>query len=195
MRIGVIAIQGNIDEHVYALKRALSERKEDAEIIRIKHSGLVKDCDALVIPGGESTTIGNIMKEENIDAEIGDLAEKGAPILGTCAGLILLSKQVEDGVADQPLLNLMDIKTHRNAFGRQRESFEVPLQIPALGEKPFQAVFIRAPAITHAETNVNVLATFNRYIVAARQRNLVALAFHPELTEDTRFHHYFLDML
>ncbi|HIH36643.1 MAG TPA: pyridoxal 5'-phosphate synthase glutaminase subunit PdxT [Methanocellales archaeon] len=195
MRIGVIALQGNIEEHVQAAERVLAER-DGGEVIPIKHGGIVPSCDALIIPGGESTTIGWLMEREGIASEIKAVAEvKDIPILGTCAGLILLAKHGQIERTKQPLLGLMDVHMKRNAFGRQRESFEALLDVPVLNGDKFPAVFIRAPAITSAEKNVQVLASLDGYIVAARQKNLLALAFHPELTKDMRFHHYFVDMI
>jgi 5'-phosphate synthase pdxT subunit len=196
-KIGVIAIQGNVSEHVTALEKTLAERGEHGDVVGIKRSGVVPSCDALVIPGGESTTIGRLMQREHIIEEIKTaVEEKDIPILGTCAGLVLLAKEGDEEVAKtgQPLLGLMDVKVKRNAFGRQRESFEVSLPMNIL-EEPFHAVFIRAPAITRTGENVEVLATFDEHIVAAQQGNLVALAFHPELTEDRRIHHYFIDLI
>lgn len=195
IRIGVIALQGNIEEHVQAAERALAER-DGGEIIQIKHSGIVPSCDAIIIPGGESTTVGWLMEREGITSEIKAVA-KHTPILGTCAGLILLAKHGDGQInrTKQPLLGLMDVHVKRNAFGRQRESFEALLDIPVLDGEPFHAIFIRAPAITSAEKNVDALASLGEYIVAARQKNLLALAFHPELTTDMRFHHYFMDMI
>ncbi len=164
-------------------------------MVKIKHRGIVCSCDAVVIPGGESTTIGRLMEREGIFSEIKEAAWEGKPILGTCAGMVLLAKEGDEEVAKtgQPLLGLMDIKVKRNAFGRQRESFEVLLKM-SLFDEPFHAVFIRAPTITYAADSVDVLATLNGQIVAAKQRNILALSFHPELTEDRRIHHYFLDL-
>ena len=195
-RIGIIAIQGDVEEHVRAMEEALAERGEKGEVVKIKHQGLVKSCDAIIIPGGESTTIGRLMGREGILPEIKEAAEWGKPILGTCAGMVLLAEEGDEEVAKtgQPLLGLMDVKVKRNAFGRQRESFEVLLKM-SLFEEPFHAVFIRAPAIIQAAENVDVLATFDGHIVAAKQRNIIALSFHPELTEDRRIHHYFLENL
>lgn len=195
-RIGIIAIQGDVEEHVRAMEEALAERGEKGEVVKIKHRGIVKSCDAIIIPGGESTTIGRLMGREGILPEIKEAAEVGKPILGTCAGMVLLAKGGDEEVAKtgQPLLGLMDVKVKRNAFGRQRESFEVLLKM-SLFDDPFHAVFIRAPAITQAAENVDVLATFNDRVVAAKQRNIIALSFHPELTEDSRIHHYFLGLL
>ncbi|MDD2666454.1 MAG: pyridoxal 5'-phosphate synthase glutaminase subunit PdxT [Methanocellales archaeon] len=194
IRIGVIALQGNIGEHVQAAERVLAER-DGGEVIQIKHGGIVPSCDALIIPGGESTTVGRLMEREGIAPEIKAAAKKHVPILGTCAGLILLAKHGQINRTKQPLLGLMDVHMKRNAFGRQKESFEALLDVPVLPGDKFPAVFIRAPAIIHAEKNVQILATLNGYIVAARQKNLLALAFHPELTEDMRLHHYFMDMI
>ncbi len=197
VKIGVIAIQGNVAEHVRALQTALNERGESGDVVWIKHRGIVADCDALAIPGGESTTIGRLMQREGIGEEIAAAVEvHDIPILGTCAGLVLLATEGDEEVArtGQPLLGLMDITVKRNAFGRQRESFEVLLPIEIF-EEPFPAVFIRAPAITRAGADVAVLATVEDQIVAAQQGKILALAFHPELTEDRRIHHYFLDLI
>lgn len=194
MRIGVIAIQGNASEHVEALERAVSEREEHAEIINIKHKGLVPTCDALVLPGGESTTLGRLLVREGIADEIRAMHAAGMPVMGTCAGLILLAKEGDEQVrkTHQHLLGLMDTQVNRNAFGRQRESFETELDLDFL-ETPYNAVFIRAPAITGVGKDVKVLGTISNMIVAAEQGNMLALAFHPELTLDTRVHQYFLD--
>jgi len=196
MRVGIIALQGSVEEHVRAAERALSERG-GGEAVSVKHAGIIPSCDAIILPGGESTTIGRLMLREGIADEIKSAAKGDVPILGTCAGLILLArygdKQVEQ--TNQFLLELMNIHVTRNAFGRQRESFETPLKIPVIGEKAFNTVFIRAPAITTVEKNVEILAKCNGYIVAAKQDKLVALAFHPELTRDTRLHHFFFDLV
>lgn len=194
MRIGIIAIQGNVSEHVNALVNALSAHNLNAEIISIKHKGFVPTCDALIIPGGESTTVGKLLLKEGIAEEIRLMHLKGIPIMGTCAGLILLAKFGDTQVikTHQNLLSLMDIKINRNAFGRQRDSFETELQLSFL-DYPFNAVFIRAPAIVSAYGNVKVLATIGNLIVAAEQDNLLAFAFHPELTNDVRIHSYFLE--
>ncbi len=196
MRIGVIAIQGNVEEHVNAMKRALKDAKYEAEVIKIKHKGIVPTCDAIILPGGESTTLGRLMEREGISSEIKKAANSGIPIMGTCAGLVLLAKHGDKQVekTKQPLLSLMDIHVNRNAFGRQKESFEAPVDFKGLN-KPFNAVFIRAPCITEAGNNVEILSTCGGIMVAARQENMLALAFHPELTDDSRIHHYFLKMI
>lgn len=195
MRIGVIAIQGNIEEHVSAIKEASRLANIGSEVIKIKHKGIVPSCDAIIIPGGESTTIGRLMEREGISSEIKKIARAGIPVMGTCAGLILLAKQGDEQVekTEQPLLGLMDIRVNRNAFGRQRESFEAQVDFKGL-DSPFNAVFIRAPCITETGREVEILSRYDRAIVAARQKNLLALAFHPELTGDFRIHLYFMKM-
>lgn len=196
-RIGVIAIQGDVEEHVIALEKTLAERREKGEVVEIKHRGIVKSCDGIIVPGGESTTIGKLMEREGIFSEIKAAVEENElPILGTCAGMVVLAKEgdVEVERTGQPLLGLMDVKVKRNAFGRQKESFEVLLKM-SIFDEPFHAVFIRAPSIIQAAENVEALATFDGHIVAAKQRNIIALSFHPELTEDRRIHHYFLESL
>ena len=191
----MIAIQGDVEEHVIALEKTLVERREKGEVVKIKHQGIVDSCDAIVIPGGESTTIGRLMEREGIFQELKEAAEEEKPIWGTCAGMVLLAKEGDEEVTKtgQPLLGLMDVKVKRNAFGRQRESFEVLLKM-SIFDGYFHAVFIRAPAITYATDSVEVLATLNGQIVAAKQKNILALSFHPELTVDRRIHHYFLDL-
>jgi 5'-phosphate synthase pdxT subunit len=192
MRIGVIAIQGNVEEHVEALSSVFS-----GEIARIKHKGIVPSCDAIIIPGGESTTLCRLAWSEGIAQEIIEGARRGMPIMGTCAGLIMLASRGDDEVekTGQKLLGLMDTAVDRNAFGRQRESFEALLDISCIEGGPFNAVFIRAPAIVSAGKGVEVLATLDGRIVAAREGNILALAFHPELTDDRRIHEYFMDIV
>jgi 5'-phosphate synthase pdxT subunit len=196
MKLGVIAIQGDVSEHVEALENALRQRGENGEVVTIKHKGIVPECDALVLPGGESTTLGKLLMREGIADEIRDMNAAGKPIMGTCAGLILLATAGDEQVAKthQHLLGLMDTKVNRNAFGRQRDSFEIGLELPFL-DTQYNAVFIRAPGIVEAGKDVKVLAKIDDMIVAAEQGNVLALAFHPELTEDLRVHQYFLDKL
>lgn len=196
MRIGVIAIQGNVEEHVNALENALRQANIKAQVIKIKHKGLIDSCNALILPGGESTTLGRLLKREGIAEEIKTAALAGIPIMGTCAGLVLLAKYGDELVekTGQPLLELMDIHVNRNAFGRQRESFETLIDFKGF-DKPFNAIFIRAPCITGCTDEVEILSKYNDSIVAARQKNILALAFHPELTDDFRIHFFFLKMI
>jgi len=189
-RIGVIALQGDVSEHVLAMQRALQGK---GEVIEIPKAGLIPSCSGLVLPGGESTTISRQLANSGMTEELKAAAKAGVPILATCAGLVLVSKDIGGDAKVKPL-GLMDIKIDRNAFGPQRESFEADLQVDGF-EKPYRAIFIRAPAIAMAGAGVQVMARVGEAIVAARQKNLLALAFHPELTDDTRFHQIFLKML
>ena len=191
-RIGVLALQGDVSEHVLAMERAGNGK---VQVVEVRKSGQIEECQALVLPGGESTTICRQLESSGLIKELKAAALSGKPILATCAGLVLVSQEVEgDSGSHVKPLGLMDIKISRNAFGPQRESFEADLQIKGL-DKPYRAVFIRAPAIAQVGRNVEVLARVGEAVVAARQKNLLALAFHPELTEDPRIHQIFLKML
>jgi len=188
MKIGVLASQGAFAEHIAVLARL----KVEAMPVRLPRE--LAGLDGLVIPGGESTTISRLMTGDNLMAEVRNLARNGLPVFGTCAGMILLA----NGNIDPKLesLGLMDIVVRRNAFGRQKESCESEISVPVLGEKPFPGVFIRAPFIEQTNGKVEVLARLSDgTIVAVRQGKLLALAFHPELTGDLRFHQYFLDIV
>ena len=188
MKIGVLALQGDFAEHIVMLKRL----KVDASEVRLPEH--LKGLDGLIIPGGESTTIGKLAVAYNLMKPLQEFAKRHA-VWGTCAGAIFLSKDVS---RDQPLLNLMNIKVVRNAFGRQVDSFEADLDVPRLKEvtgttEPYHAVFIRAPIIESVDGDAQVLASVeDGRIVAAQQGHLLATSFHPELTPDTRFHEYFL---
>ena len=161
--------------------------------MEVRRADQIEGLDGLIIPGGESTTIGKLMDAYQLYEPIQRLAGKGKPIWGTCAGMIMLAKDIEG--SDQPRLGLMDIGVNRNAFGRQVESFESDLNVEGLGEEPFHAIFIRAPVLTHAGDGVHVLAKLpDGRMVAAEQGNLLVTAFHPELTDDPRFHEHFLEL-
>jgi pyridoxal 5'-phosphate synthase pdxT subunit len=188
IKIGVLAAQGAFAEHIAALE------KLDTKAVPVRLPGELKGLDGLIIPGGESTTISLLMSNYNLFSEISGLAAKGLPIFGTCAGMIMMAKHVLGN--HSATLGLMDITVSRNAFGRQVDSFETELSVPALGKQPFPAVFIRAPLIEQCANSVEVLARLDdTRIVAAREGNLLAAAFHPELTADLRFHRYFLDIV
>jgi len=188
MRIGVLASQGAFAEHIDILHQL------DVEALPVRLPSELRGWDGLIIPGGESTSISRLMLDYNLVSEIKNLAKSGLPILGTCAGMILLAREILD--SDVEPLGLMDITVRRNAFGRQRESFETELAIPVLGEKPFPGVFIRAPIIEQANSGVEILTRLtNGTSVAARQGKILASAFHPELTNDLRFHQYFLGIV
>jgi len=188
MRIGVLASQGAFAEHIDILHQL------EVEALPVRLPSELRGWDGLIIPGGESTSISRLMLDYNLVSEIKNLAESGLPILGTCAGMILLAREILD--SDVEPLGLMDITVRRNAFGRQRESFETEIDIPVLGEKPFPGVFIRAPIIEQANNEVEILTRLtNGTGVAARQGKILASAFHPELTNDLRFHQYFLNII
>lgn len=186
MKIGVLALQGAVAEHVRML------RKAGAEGIIVKRAEQLSELDGLVIPGGESTTIGKLMRTYGFIDAIRSFAASGKPVFGTCAGLIVIAKEIEG--AEEPHLGLMNMKVARNAFGRQRESFEVDLPIADF-DRSIRAVFIRAPLIREIGPNVKVLSTYNGEIVAAREGHLLASSFHPELTDDSSLHEYFLHMV
>lgn len=196
--IGVLGVQGAVSEHVEAMEKTLKSCGVDGSVSIVKEADDITSIDGLIIPGGESTTIGRVAEKANLLNKIVEKARNGTPIFGTCAGLIILAKEVYDakiGAVNQPSLGLMNIRVVRNAFGRQKESFEVYLNIPVLGEKPFPAVFIRAPIVEKTWGNVKVLAKYEEKIVAVQEENMLATAFHPELTEDLRFHKYFLNLI
>ncbi len=195
MRIGVLALQGDFREHVEML-RGLGVAASEARLPED-----LQGLDGLIIPGGESTTIGTLARAYGLIEPIRALAQSDKPVWGTCAGMIVLAKDIGP---EPPHVGVMDIKVQRNAFGRQVDSFEAELAVPALAQvaddreacQPFHAIFIRAPWIEAAGSGVEVLARLaDGTIVAARQGNLLATSFHPELTRDTRFHQFFLEKL
>jgi pyridoxal 5'-phosphate synthase pdxT subunit len=193
--IGVLALQGDFREHISAL------RELGARAFPVRLPADLEGVDGLIIPGGESTVMGKLMVAYGLDQPLRSLVAAGLPVWGTCAGLILLSRETENALDGQPLLAAMNIRTRRNAFGPQRASFETMLDVPALGKKPFHAVFIRGPVIEEAGENVDVLSRLTTEgdsmgpIVAVRQGPLLGTAFHPEITGDTRFHDYFLGIV
>jgi pyridoxal 5'-phosphate synthase pdxT subunit len=190
MTVGILALQGDFREHEETLRRI----GVPTEQVRLpKH---LDQIDRLIIPGGESTTIGKLLVLYNLLEPIRERAQRGMPLWGTCAGAILMAKRIAEGRPEgQPALALMDITARRNAFGRQLDSFEAELAIPVLGEAPLHAVFIRAPILEAPDKGVTVLAALDdRQIVAAQQGSLLATCFHPELTGDDRFHRYFLEL-
>ncbi len=188
MKIGVLALQGDFLEHLEMLKHI------SVEAVPVRTLDEFHQVDALIIPGGESTTVGKLMARYSLDRAItARVREEGFPIYGTCTGMILLAKQIVG--SDQPRLGLMDMVVERNAFGRQVDSFETAIAVPAIGDPPVQGVFIRAPIVRSVEKEVQILATFEDRIVFIRQGNLLASSFHPELTGDSRVHRYFLDII
>lgn len=185
MRIGVLALQGAFVEHMAMLRRL------GVEALPIRLPRQLEGLDGLIIPGGESTAIGKLMDSYGLLEPLRHTIEQGLPVYGTCAGMILLARDI--GTAAQPALGVMDITVKRNAFGRQLESFESDIAIPELGERPFPAVFIRAPIIERVGPRARALASLDDgAIVAAEQGTLLATAFHPELSGDTRIHEHFV---
>jgi len=181
MKIGVLALQGAFAEHVVAL-RAIG-----VEAVEVRLPEQTLDIDGLVLPGGESTTMRHLIDRWGMRQPILDLAASGAPLFGTCAGMIVLAKEIDGG--EDPILPLLDVAVRRNAFGRQLDSFETDLPVPLLGDQPVHAVFIRAPVIDRVGPDVDVLARLpDGRIVAVRERNVIATSFHPELAGETRFH-------
>ena len=185
LQAGVVAVQGDVSEHAEAIERAGAAHGTETSVVEIRESGLVPDCDALLLPGGESTTISRLVHREGIAPEIEAHVAAGKPLLATCAGLILLSTDANDDRVDT--LDLLDVTVERNAFGRQRDSFEAPLDVVGLDD-PFPAVFIRAPVVGSVGEDVEVLATWEDHPVAVRQGPIIGTAFHPELTPDSRIH-------
>ncbi|MFW5955810.1 MAG: pyridoxal 5'-phosphate synthase glutaminase subunit PdxT [Halorhabdus sp.] len=181
---GVIAVQGDVSEHAEAVSAAARSHGEDAEVVEIRESGLVTEVDVLLLPGGESTTISRLIHGEGIAPEIREHVAAGKPVLSTCAGLIVASRDAGDDRI-QPL-DVLDVSVKRNAFGRQKDSFEAPLDVIGLDE-PFHAVFIRAPVISGVG-DAEVLATWDGRPVAVRDGPVLGTSFHPELTGDSRIH-------
>lgn len=185
--IGVLALQGDFAEHLLALTRI------GAEVREVRTPRDLDGVDGLIIPGGESTTIGCLMERCGLRAAIGSMAEEGTPIWGTCAGLILLARHIVG--SDQPRLGVLDVEVLRNGYGRQVDSFEAEAEIPVLGEAAFHAIFIRAPVIHRTGPGVQVLARLPAGTpIAVQEGNLLGTTFHPELTPDPRFHAYFLGL-
>ena len=185
MKIGVLALQGAVTEHIDMIGKA------GGEGVAIKRPEQLQDIQGMIIPGGESTTIGKLMRRYGFIEALQAFSAQGKPIFGTCAGLIVIAKEIHG--QPEPHLPLMNIKVARNAFGRQRESFETDLDVKGIADN-VRAVFIRAPIILEVGPEVDVLSEFNGQIVAARQGHLLATSFHPELTDDPRMHAYFLEM-
>ena len=196
MRIGVIGVQGDVSEHVDAVSRAIKEYGHPGEAFAVRRREDLDRVDGLTIPGGESTTISKLLVKLHLFDEIVRRAnEEHMPILGTCAGCILLAKDggVQAKKTDSKLLALMDMAVDRNAFGRQKESFEADLDVVGL-DRPFHGVFIRAPAILRTWGGCQPLARYQGKIVLARQGHLIGAAFHPELSNDFRIHRWFLEL-
>jgi 5'-phosphate synthase pdxT subunit len=187
MKIGILALQGAVREHRNLLQRL------GVETLDVLNPEDLDGINGLILPGGESTAVGKLLVRYNLLEPIAELGRKGLPVFGTCTGLILLSKHINN--SEQYRLGLMDTHVERNAFGRQLASFEADMSIPVLGDMPFHTIFIRAPYIERAADNVKTLLSYQDKILFAEQDNFLAAAFHPELTDDTRVHEYFMSKL
>lgn len=196
IKVGVLGIQGDIEENILSTVEALKKLNLRGTVESVRYSESITELDGLILPGGESTVIGSLL---SIQGKVFQTIEKkiteGMPVLGTCAGLIMLSKRTYDkvvGETKQKLFGMLDVVIERNAFGRQHESFEVDLEIPVLGKEPFRGIFIRSPIVNNVGESVTILTKFNDKIVAVKQNNIIGTSFHPELSADRRLHELFI---
>lgn len=189
MKVGVLALQGDVREHILALNECGATAKA------VKTSDEISEIDALIIPGGESTTISKLSRSFNLFDLIANRISNGMPTYGSCAGLILLANKVEDAITGQESFGGLDVVARRNAFGRQVDSFEIDLDIKGISSPKFRAIFIRAPWIESVGPGVEILAEVYGHPVAVRAGHILATSFHPELTGDNRIHRYFLDVV
>lgn len=188
MKIGILALQGSVIEHINMFNKI-----NGVEALPIKYAEELDSLDGLVIPGGESTTIRKLLIDFHLLEPLREKIRSGLPVWGTCAGLIILAKTV-DGEKNQTI-GVMDISAHRNAYGRQKDSFVVETNISQISEEPIPLIFIRAPYISEVGSSVEILKTYNNYIVAARQKHIFVTSFHPELTQNLSVHKYFLSII
>ena len=198
LTVGIVGMQGDVEEHIAFVKQTFTDMGLTGDIRWIKSAEDIVSIDGLIIPGGESTVIGNILSSRQMLQPIKDLLYEGLPVFGTCAGLIILAKKTYDkvvGEKDQPNLDKMNLTVERNSFGRQKESFETDLEIQTLGNQKFKGVFIRAPSIIEVDSNVQILSKLNGLAVAVQEGNILGTTFHPELTDDIRLHKYFLTLI
>jgi 5'-phosphate synthase pdxT subunit len=197
LTFGVLSIQGDVLENILSVRAAIDALGIDGTVTAVRTPDEISKVDGLVIPGGESTTIGQLSKFNGSLKILKEKIEQGMPVLGICAGMVLLSNNANDkvvGKIDQPLLNILDIKLERNSFGRQRESFESDISLNSIGIPKFNGVFIRAPSISEIGSDVEVLSKFNEKIIAVKKNNVIGVAFHPELTSDISLHKYFVNL-
>ena len=197
LTFGVLSIQGDVLENILSVKAAIDALDVDATVTAVRTPDEISKVDALVIPGGESTTIGQLSKFNGSLKILKEKIEQGMPVMGICAGMVLLSNNANDkvvGKIDQPLLNILDIKLERNSFGRQRESFESDISLDSIGIPKFNGVFIRAPSISDVGSDVEILSKFHEKIIAVKKNNVIGVAFHPELTTDISLHKYFVNL-
>jgi len=198
LNVGILSIQGDVQENLLSTRSAIDELGLDVKVFEVKTPDEISQLDGLIIPGGESTTIGQLSLVNGSLKILKEKIENGMPVLGICAGMIMLSKTADDrvmGKTDQPLLDILDIKLERNSFGRQKESFEANVSMDSIGIPKFNGVFIRAPSVSDVGSGVEILSKFNERVVAVKKDNVIGTAFHPELTEDTSLHKYFVNLI
>ena len=198
LTVGVLSIQGDVEENLLSAKAAIDELEINIKVIEVKTPDEISSLDGLIIPGGESTTIGQLSLVNGSLKILKEKIENGMPVLGICAGMIMLSKTASDriiGKTDQPLLDILDITLERNSFGRQKESFEASVSLDSINISKFNGVFIRAPSISDVGSDVEILSKFNEKIVAVKKGNVIGTSFHPELTQDVSLHKYFVNLV
>jgi len=198
INIGILAIQGDVTENFLATMASMSELGIDGSVTQVKTVEQISNLDGLIIPGGESTMIGQMSLVNGALKTIKEKIESGMPVFGICAGMIFLSKNSRDrivGETEQPLLDILDVKIERNSFGRQKDSFEAQISMDPIGIASFNGVFIRAPSVSETGSDVEILAKFNEKVVAVKQGNVIATAFHPELTRDISLHKSFVKLV
>ena len=197
--VGVLSIQGDTQENILSAKAAINELGIiDGKVIGVKTPEEISSLDGLIIPGGESTAIGKLSLANGSLDTLKDKIQSGMPVLGICAGMIMLSSSASDrvvGKTDQLLLNILDIKLERNSFGRQKESFESNISLESINIPKFNGIFIRAPSVSDVGSDVEILSKFNDRIIAVKKGNVIGVAFHPELTTDTSLHKYFINLV
>ena len=198
LNVGILAIQGDVQENILSTQTALKELGIEGTVNGVTTPEEISNLDGLIIPGGESTTIGQLSLVNSSLKKIKEKIENGMPVLGICAGMIILSKTADDrviGKTDQPLLEFLDIKIERNSFGRQKDSFEADISMDLIDIPKFNGVFIRAPSVTETGSDVEVLSKFNEKIIAVKKGNVIGTSFHPELTYDVSLHKYFVNLV
>ncbi len=198
LTVGVLSIQGDVQENLVSSKSAIDELGIDGKVIDVRTPEEISQLDGLIIPGGESTTIGQLSLVNGSLKVLKEKIQNGMPVLGICAGMIMLSNTANDrivGKTDQPLLDIFDIKLERNSFGRQKKSFESDVSLDSIDIPKFNGVFIRAPSVSDVGSDVEILSKFNDRIVAIKKGNVLGIAFHPELTEDISIHKYFINLV
>jgi len=196
--VGILALQGDVTENFMATMAALHDAGMDATVSQVKTPDQISKLDGLIIPGGESTMMGQLSMVNGAMNALKEIINGGTPVFGICAGMILLSKNSKDrvmGSTEQPLLDMLDVEIERNSFGRQKDSFQAEISLDPIGISSFQGVFIRAPAILTSGSDVTVLSKFNEKIIAVKQGNILATSFHPELTQDVSLHKHFVEMI